>query len=205
MRRAAVIGERRGFRACGFAIAIATALLLWPASAQADLLFEPFLSWTHNTDRSRWVTGGGMDVEWSRGWFIAGGDIGYAGGFFDPAQDATDLIESSHVMTISGHAGIGLPKTRDNRFLPYATAGWGVLRQKARDREGLIDVSRNDPSFNIGGGVRALFTSYLGVRAEMRYFRSMKDPFESPDPIVADIKRLGFWRFSVGAIVRIAP
>jgi hypothetical protein len=114
-----------------------------------------------------------------------------------------DLIASSHVLTVTGEAGWILnPADDDARVLPYATAGFGWMRQQARDREGLASVTRNDPSVHFGGGVNFMFTEYLGVRADVRHFRSLRDPFESPDPIVADLERVNFWRIALGAVVR---
>lgn len=187
-------------RAAALALLFCT---LAPASARADFLVEPFLALTRNKETSRSVIGGGMAAEWTAGWLIVGGDFGYAPGFFDPSDDALDLIATSHVLTASGHAGITMPARKDaDRYFPYFTAGFGWMRQEARDREGLIDVVRNDPALNFGGGIRVLISEFLGVRGDVRYFRSLRDPYETPDPIVADLQRLSFWRVSVGAVVR---
>jgi hypothetical protein len=186
-------------RAAALALLICTCA---PSSANADFLVEPFFAWTRNSETSRTVPGGGVAAEWASGWLLVGGDFGYGAGFFDPAEDVLDLIASSHVLTAGGHVGIGMPPERGGRFAPYFTGGFGWMRQSARDREGLIDVVRNDPSLNFGGGVRMLLNDYLGVRGDIRYFRSMRDPFDEPDPIVADLDRLHFWRFSLGAVLR---
>jgi len=134
---------------------------------------------------------------------VAGGDIGYAAGFFDPEEDVLDLVASSYVLTIEGHAGVGLPaRTDEQRLLPYFTVGFGWMRQNARDREGLIEVTRNDPSINFGGGVNVMINKFLGARVDVRRFSSLRDPFDTPDPIVADLERLHFWRIAVGGVVR---
>jgi hypothetical protein len=174
-----------------------------PAPAHAEFLVAPYFAWTRNKDTARWVPGGGAAAEWTMGWFVAGGDVGYGAGFFDPEDDALDLIASSHVLTITGHAGV-IRKAPDDeaRLLPYFTGGFGWMRQQARDREGLAEVTRNDPSLQFGGGVNVMITEYLGVRADLRHFRSLRDPFETPDPIVADLERLNFWRLGVGAVIR---
>jgi hypothetical protein len=176
---------------------------LGPAPAFADFLVSPYFAWTRNADTGRWVRGGGASVEVTAGWFIAGGDVGYAAGFFDPENDALDLISSSYVLTFTGHAGmIYRPEDDDARVLPYVTGGFGWMRQDARDRVGLATVTRTDPSLHFGGGVHLMFTEYLGVRADLRNFRSLRDPFETPDPIVEDLNRLSFWRFALGAVIR---
>ena len=176
---------------------------LVPAPAHADFLVAPYFAWTRNAETERWVSGGGATADFAIGWLVAGGDIGYAAGFFDPEQDVLDLVASSHVLTVSGHAGVGLPAVSDEqRLLPYFTVGFGWMRQNARDREGLVEVTRNDPSVNFGGGVNLMITKFLGTRVDLRRFSSLRDPFESPDPIVADLERVHFWRFAVGAVVR---
>lgn len=186
------------------AVVLATAMCTLASShAYADFLMEPFFAWTRNSDTGRFRPGGGIAAEVASGWFLAGGGFGYASAFFDPKEDVVDLIASSYVLTVEGHAGITRPARSDaDRYFPYATGGFGFMRQHARDRDGLINVRRTDPAFNVGGGIRVLMTEYLGIRADVRYFRSMTDPYENPDPIVADLKRLGFWRIGVGAVIR---
>jgi Outer membrane protein beta-barrel domain len=176
---------------------------LAPSTAHADFLVEPFFVWTRNKETARWLPGGGAAVEYAAGWLLVGGEVGYASDYFDPSVNVGDLIAASHVLTIAGTAGITMPARRDaDRFFPYATVGVGWMRQHARDRGGSIDVQRNDPALNFGGGVRFLFSEFLGVRADVRHFRSLRDPFESPDPLVADLERVNFWRVGVGAVIR---
>ncbi len=187
-------------RAAALAVLICT---LAPVPASADFLVEPFFAWTRNKETDRSVAGGGVTVELARGWLLAGGDLGYASGYFDPQDDVLDLIASSHVLTVSGHAGVTFPANEDSdRYFPYFTVGFGLMRQDARDRAGFVDVTRNDPAINFGGGIRVLVSEYLGVRVDVRNFRSLRDPFESPDPLVADLERVSFWRFAVGGVVR---
>jgi hypothetical protein len=187
-------------RVAALALAICT---LAPSTASADFLVEPFFAWTRNKETERWVPGGGVAAEFASGWLLVGGDFGYAAGFFEPDADVLDLIASSHVLTISGHGGVTMPARRDaDRYFPYFTVGFGWMRQDARDREGLINVTRNDPAVNFGGGIRVLVGEFLGVRADIRHFRSMRDPFENPDPLVADLERVSFWRLGVGAVIR---
>jgi hypothetical protein len=187
-------------RAAAFAVLICT---LAPSTAHADFLVEPFFAWARNKETGRWLSGGGAAVEYAAGWLLVGGEIGYAGSFFEPQNDVSDLIATSHVLTLAGTAGLTMPARRDaDRFFPYFTAGFGWMRQDARDRGGSIDVTRNDPSVNFGGGIRVLVSEFLGVRVDARHFRSLRDPYESPDPFVADLERVSFWRLSVGAVIR---
>jgi hypothetical protein len=176
---------------------------LAPVPASAELLVAPFFAWSRNKETERWVPGGGATVDVTLGWLVVGGDVGVAAGFFDPQEDVLDLIASSHVLTVGGHAGV-IRKAEDDdaRLLPYFTGGFGWMRQQARDREGLASVTRSDPSLHFGGGLNYMFREYLGVRADLRHFRSLRDPFENPDPIVQDLERVNFWRLGIGAVVR---
>jgi hypothetical protein len=186
------------------AVALAAVVCaLTPAPARADFLVAPYFAWSRNPDTERWLAGGGATADFTTGWLVVGGDVGYASGFFDPEEDVLDLVASTYVLTIEGHAGVGLPAVSDEqRLLPYFTVGFGWMRQNARDREGLIEVVRNDPSLNFGGGLNVMMNKFLGARVDVRRFSSLRDPFETPDPIVADLERVHFWRIAIGGVVR---
>jgi hypothetical protein len=187
-------------RAAALAALICT---LTPARASADFLVEPFFAWSRNVDTGRWVPGGGVAAEVASGWLLAGGELGYAGGFFEPNENVLDLIASSHVLTFGGTVGVTRPARADaDRTFPYFTVGVGWMRQDARDRDGSIAVTRNDPAINVGGGVRYLLSEFLGVRVDIRQFRSLRDPFETSDPLVDELERVSFWRVTVGAVIR---
>ncbi len=192
-------GSARTLAACVLAIASLT-----PAAAWAQLHVDPVASWTRNGDLGAWHPGGGASIEWlsDRG-ITAGGDVGYIAGFFDPPQGALDLIESTHVVTLSGQVGYAAPWRREGpRLRPFVSAGVGVMRQHARDRAGFIDVSRTDPAWNVGGGTRIQVRRYFGLKGELRYFRSLRAPDESPAELTAGFGRLGFWRISAGGTLR---
>lgn len=182
-------------------------ILSLPSIAAADFLVEPFFAWSRNppqssVDTGQWHNGGGVAAEWTFGSLIAGGDVGYASSFFDPPQTAVDLIQTSYVLTGSGQFGITRPYASERRLLPYGTVGLGLMRQQARDRDGLIDVTRNDWGWNIGGGTRVMLSDLFGIRAEARYFRDLKQPYDQPSDLVANLSPLSFWRISVGGVIR---
>ena len=188
----------------------ALVVIAMPAIASAgDFLVEPFFAWSRNpptagtTDTAGWHPGGGVGVNWLAGALVAGGDFGYASGFFDPKPPASDLIQTSQLLTVSGTVGVTRPSQDGmQRLLPYVTGGAGLLRQQARDRAALIDVTRNDMAVNVGGGVRYLITRYIGVTGDVRYFVDLKKPFDQPSDLTADIGRLTFWRVAAGVVLR---
>jgi hypothetical protein len=178
-----------------------------PAIAAADFLVEPFFAWSRNPPQpagsvARWHPGGGVAVDWTAGKLMVGGEVGYASGFFDPPQDVFDLIQSSHLLTVNGAAGITRAYAARRRLYPYATAGFGLLRQQARDRAGAIDVTRNDPAVNAGGGLRLLLKDYVGVRGDVRYFRSLENSGDGAADLAAALPALGFWRVSAAVVLR---
>jgi len=184
-------------------------LALPAAAAAADFLVEPFLAWSRSpategsaTDTGAWHPGGGVGVNWLAGSLVAGAEIGYASAFFDPSQPASDLIQSSHLLTVSGTVGVSRRLAGEHRILPYATGGAGLMRQQARDREGLINVTRNDPAINMGGGTRIFVTRYIGLGGDLRYFVNLKKPFDQPTDLTSGIGRLTFWRVTAFAVLQ---
>jgi hypothetical protein len=187
-------------------LCLALAVAGAPAPAAADFLVEPFWAWSRNPPQpagaeARWHPGGGVAADWTSGMLIVGGEVGYASGFFDPPQDVFDLVQTSHVLTASGSAGVTRAYAARRRLLPYATAGLGLMRQQARDRAGVIDVTRNDPALNFGGGARVLLKNYVGLRGDLRYYRSLTTADPASD-LASDLPRLGFWRISAGVVFR---
>jgi opacity protein-like surface antigen len=197
----------RLIRRARFVLLAAFVSLALPSTAAADFLLEPFFAWSRNppqstVDQAQWHPGGGVAAEWTFGALIAGADVGYASSFFDPPQTVVDLIQSSYLLTGTGQFGVTRPWAAERRLFPFATAGLGLMRQQARDRDGLIDVTRNDWAWNIGGGARVMLTDYLGLRGEARYFRDLQQPYDQPSDLVANLSPLSFWRISIGGVVR---
>ncbi len=63
------------------------------------------------------------------------------------------------------------------------------------------DLSTDDFGFNVGGGFHAFFTDNIGIRGDVRYFRSLQDnePDDEFDVALADFS---FWRGSAGVTFR---
>jgi len=197
----------RLIRLARFAVLAALVFGAAPRPAAADFLIEPFFAWSRNppqssVDVAQWHGGGGLTVDWTIGPLIVGAETGYASAFFDPPQTSFDLIQTSYLLTVSGHAGITRPWASETRLYPYGTAGLGLLRQQARDRDGFIDVTRNDPALNVGGGLRWMVTDFIGIRGDARYFRDLKQPYDQPSDLVSHLDPLAFWRLSIGAVIR---
>jgi opacity protein-like surface antigen len=94
---------------------------------------------------------------------------------------------------IGGQSGLGIR--------PYASGGVGIIRSHIDDAFDLFDVSSSDWGFNAGAGIAGFFSDNVGIRGDIRYFRSLQDnePDDELDLALGDLK---FWRGSVGITFR---
>jgi len=178
----------KGMHRCAGAALFAGAVAI-ASPARAETLFVPWLgvntggtaSAAHDFGASVGTTLGG----------VVGGDldVGYSPGLF-----GRDL--NGHVLTIMANATVGIPfdGTRRAGLRPYLTGGIGVIRSRIDDRLFGLSSRRTDFGVNVGGGVLAFFNRHLGVRADLRYMRSVED--EAP------AGRVHFWRTSFGVTLR---
>lgn len=128
-------------------------------------------------------------------------DLGYSPNFFqDTAGDRNFEFGDSNVTTLMGNVLISVPP--GGGLHPYASAGLGLIRSNVSSGTGLFnDLSTNDLGVNIGAGLNANFTDNLGVRGDVRYFRSLQD--NQPDnDFELSLGSFDFWRGSVGLTFR---
>ncbi len=64
------------------------------------------------------------------------------------------------------------------------------------------DLDTNDFGFNVGAGLHGFFTDSVGIRGDIRYFRSLQDN-EPDDEFDLALSDFGFWRATVGLDVPI--
>lgn len=127
-------------------------------------------------------------------------DLGYSPNFFeDTAGDRNFEFGDNNVTTLMGNLLLSAP---GGGFRPYASAGLGLIRSSVSSGTGLFnDLSTNDLGINIGGGVNAQFTDMVGVRGDLRYFRSLQDNV-SDNEFDLSLGSFDFWRGSVGLTFR---
>jgi len=184
---------------------------LSPAAARADGLFIPFIGWNFGGDaggefsdavdasRLNW----GASLAWMGGGVIGvEGDFGYSPDFFGK----TDL-GGSNVFTGFGNVMLGIPFGGQKGFgvRPYGVVGIGVIHAEGQAFETAgVDLNENKVGWDFGGGVLMFFTSHVGIRGDLRYFRT----FEALDFLDLEIETqngpgdLDFTRGSVGFVVR---
>jgi opacity protein-like surface antigen len=84
---------------------------------------------------------------------------------------------------------------------PYASGGLGLIKSRIDDADDLFEVSSTDWGFNVGAGVHGFFTDHIGVRGDIRYFRSLEDN-EPDDELDLALRDFRYWRGSVGLTFR---
>jgi opacity protein-like surface antigen len=179
-----------------------------PSKASADWLFTPFIGSTFGGSANL----GGQDQDFkdeferklnygaSLAAMGAGGigfeiDFGYSPNFFGLADDsAFNLTGDGNVTTLTGNLLIG---ASSGRVRPYVVGGVGLIRSKVDNPTQFFDkVSTNDFGLDAGAGIIGLFSENVGLRGDIRFFRSLQD--NNPDSFDLSLGSFKFWRGTVG-------
>ena len=177
-----------------------------PAPARADGFIIPFVgvNFAGNSgnaisnafDAKRFDWGGSL-AYMGGGFLGVEADLGYSPDFYG----RTDLGGSS-VMTAMGNLMIGIPfgGQQGVGIRPYALAGLGVIRSNVDAFGDVLSLDETKAAWNFGGGVMFFFGSHVGLRADVRYFRTFSalDIFD----VIDRGGRLDFGRASTGLILR---
>jgi opacity protein-like surface antigen len=184
---------------------------LAPAKASADWLFTPFLGGTFGGSANITNVNGDFKNEFNRKLtygaslaFLGGGvagfeiDLGYSPNFFegDP-NDSLNFVGDGNVTTLMANlilAGKGAVR-------PYVSGGGGLIKTRVDDvGQFFEEIDNNNFGFDVGGGVMGFFSDNVGLRGDIRYFRSVNNNDDNGvDLNLGDFK---FWRGSVGVTLR---
>lgn len=184
-----------------------------PSRASADWLFTPYLGATFGGSANIGVAGEDFGDEFERkvnygaslAWVGDGAlgfevDFGYSPNFFSvsPDDDDFDLVGDGNVTTLMANLVVGAPA---GGVRPYASGGLGLIKSRVDDADQFFDVDNNDFGFNVGAGVTGFMTDNVGIRGDVRYFRSLRDnePDDEFDVALSDFR---FWRGTVGVTFR---
>jgi opacity protein-like surface antigen len=197
---------RRAFIAASL-VAVASAAA--PATASADWLFTPFIGGTFGGNAT--LNDAGLDVknEFERrvsygaslAWMGAGvfgfeADFGYSPNFFRAADNGSKInfVGDGNETTLMANLVIGAPI---GAVRPYASGGFGLMKSKVDNLDQFFDKpSSTDWGYDVGGGVMGFFNQNVGVRGDIRYFRSLQQNDSSTfDLALGDFR---FWRGTVG-------
>jgi opacity protein-like surface antigen len=176
-------------------------------------LFTPFIGGTFGgsadvTD----VLGDDFEAEFNRKLtygaslaYLGGGiagfeiDFGYSPNFFgaDEDDDDIDLIGDSNVTTLMANVIFSAPT---GGVRPYASFGGGLIRSRLDDVDDFFEVDQNNFGFNAGAGVMAFFSDNVGLRGDVRFFRSLNN--DDDDSLDLSLGSFKFWRGTVGVSLR---
>jgi opacity protein-like surface antigen len=194
----------------------AAASVAAPTNASADWIVTPFVGW--NFKGAADVNDGGVSLEnkfeqkidygVSLAAMGAGAigfeiDFGYSPNFFESSPDSNngfDFTDDSNVTTLTANAIVGIPIGGQHgaSLRPYLVGGVGLIRSSVQDVDQFFDVTtKNDFGFDVGAGIMGFFTTNIGIRGDVRYFRSFSG---SDDNITGiGVSDFNFWRGSIGA------
>jgi opacity protein-like surface antigen len=188
-----------------------------PAKASADWLFTPFIGMNWGSAVTFNDALGDFDDEFEKrvnfgaslAWMGAGIagfeiDFGYSPNFFESTEGDADFdYGDSNLTTVMANIVLGAPIGGQSGpgIRPYASGGVGIIRSQIGDADDLFEIDSNDWGFNVGAGVKGFFADNLGIRGDVRYFRSLQDN-EPDDELDVALGDLRFWRGSVGIIFR---
>jgi opacity protein-like surface antigen len=196
---------RKLFLAACFAFIASAAA---PRSASADWLFTPFLGSTFGGSANLGGQGGDFKDEFERklnyGASLAATgagsigfelDFGYSPNFFGLSDDTNfNLTGDGNVTTLTGNLLIG---PSSGRVRPYVVGGVGLIRSKVDNPSQFFDkVSTNDFGLDAGAGIIGLFSENVGLRGDIRFFRSLQD--NDPDSFDLSLGSFKFWRGTLG-------
>jgi opacity protein-like surface antigen len=187
-----------------------------PAKASADWLFTPFVGFNWGGSAS-FGDFGDFDDEFEKradfgaslAYMGAGAvgfeiDFGWAPNFFENTVGNGDFeFGDNNVTTLMANLTLGAPIGGQHGagVRPYASGGLGIIKIRADHARDLFNVDNTDWGFNVGAGVMGFFTDNVGLRGDVRYFRSLQDN-ESDDSLDIALSDFHFWRGSVGLTFR---
>lgn len=196
--------------------ALSLALLFAPSPARGDVLLTPFVGTNLGGsasspladvvgDPSRMTFGGSLALM-SGGIFGIEADVGYTPRFFGRDIEVVGVplsLVRNNVLTamVNLTAGVPIEGGSGAGVRPYAVGGIGLVRQQLSAAAGLVRYDANDLGYNVGGGVMVFFSRNVGLRGDVRHFRTI-----NANPLVdlADLQPGGFnyTRATVGLTFR---
>ena len=187
-----------------------------PSKASADWLLTPFVGWNWG-GTANLLEGDDFDDEFeqkamfgaSLAWMGAGVlgfevDFGFSPNFFENTSGSGDFeFADSNLTTVMGNIIIGVPIGGQHGvgFRPYAVGGVGLVKSRLGSSGDLFNVDSTDWGFNVGAGAMFFFSDNVGVRGDVRYFRSLED-VEPIDDFNIGFANFRFWRGTLGVTIR---
>jgi hypothetical protein len=116
-------------------------------------------------------------------------NFGYTPNFFDENDfdnNELDLMGNLLIGPMAGSGGYGIR--------PFVVGGLGLIRTSFEGTD-----ATNDFGFNVGAGLEGYFSPHVGLRGDVRYFRTINaDDVEDVD---FDLGEFDFWRATIGITI----
>jgi len=192
-------------RAIGAAL---VAITLAPVPARADTLLTPFFGVNFGGDAGKEFSEAFDTSQYNWGasiTFMGGGVFGFEGDFgFSPDFYGKTDLGGSNVFTATGNLVIGIPFGGQHGFgvRPYGVVGAGLLKSASDFGTAITDIDESSVTWSAGGGVLVFFGSSMGIRADVRYFRTFDDLEILGIPIAESPGKVDFTRGSLGFVLR---
>lgn len=185
---------------------VAAAITLAPTPARADGFFIPFFGVNFGGDSGRKFSEAFDTSQFnygaSLGW-MGGGIFGFEGDFgYSPDFYGKTEAGGSSAFTATGNLILGVPFGGQQGFgvRPYGLVGAGLL--SSRSDFGTPEIDENNMTWSAGGGVMMFFGSNVGLRFDVRYFRTFDDLEILGIPIGQSTGKVDFTRGSLGFVLR---
>lgn len=174
--------------------------MLWaPTQARAEGYISPFAGVHFGNDQLEKKMVYGANAGWM-GAGVIGAELD-----FGWAPDAFGESVDNHVLDLMGNLIVGIPVggTSGPGIRPYVTGGLGMIQTVIGSGiSGVDDYDKKDFGFNLGAGAMGFFSDHVGLRGDVRYFRTINNNDSSLDDVDFDLGGFDFWRASVGLVIR---
>jgi hypothetical protein len=161
------------FRLAILVVGLAAAL---PVPARADGFISPFAGRNFGTETA---CPNLRDCEGKNSaWGVALGAMGDVVGFEEDINFSNDFLGNapnfeSKVTSFMSNLMV-IPKLGPVR--PYAVIGLGLIMSRAKITTPEVELSNNNSiGFDYGGGLAIFFGDHLGIRGDLRVFRTLQD------------------------------
>jgi len=187
---------------------VVAALTLAPTPARADGFFIPFIGVNFGGDSGLKLTDAfeSSQLNWGASLgYMGGGIFGFEADFgYSPNFYGETATGGSHAITATGNLLLGVPFGGQKGFgvRPYALIGAGVLNSNSDFGTSAIEIGQNSMTWSAGGGVMLFFGSAVGLRGDVRYFRTFDDLEILGIPIGQSTGKVDFTRGSLGLVLR---
>lgn len=195
----AVLGEAETMKKLAVAFVGLLAVALAPSRAAADVLLTPFAGITFNDD----VRKGNFGASIAFGGLI-GAELDISQTRLGSFDDIPLVDFRAKATTVMGNLMLRVPA---GPVQPYASGGIGIIRLTGDVRVPvvgtIVSASAQDLGMNVGGGVHLFPSPNIGIRGDVRYFRTIGDLDLDDFTDIGGLDdlplpRLDFWRISGG-------